>query len=106
VLEEGRFRPLRLDGADGACASPGWVDLHRSERRRGRSTTAEIVVLGASLRFEADAIALEEQVVAREVNAQGEVLRVLSRSQGTRTLRWQEGRLVAEQAPLWERAAR
>ncbi len=103
-LRAGGFVAEPFRGEDGRCASPGWVDLGRRDRRR-TETGWESRELTATMTFGTGELIIEEQVLVSALGGTpgSSPPRLLDRAQSTRTVRWVEGRLEARGTPLWSR---
>jgi hypothetical protein len=99
-----RFVATPVSREEGGCLSPGWFELARQEVRRVEGRW-ERVELGAQLVFGAAGLEIEELVTVGELASRQapRPTRVLHRAQGTRVVRWQQGRLLSGGEPLWAR---
>jgi hypothetical protein len=101
-LEGDRFLPAPIAGSDGACVSPGLIDLAREDAEalpgggRLRST------LTASLTFGPDGLRVQELLVVHQLDARQPAAppRPVRRAEVIWTVAPAAGRLVASGAPM------
>lgn len=105
-LSGARLVPTPVTRAEGGCLAPAWLELARREVRRTEGRW-EQVELGSQLIFSPAGLEIEELVAVGELPSREAVRpsRLLHRAQGTRTVRWQDGRLVGDGEPLWLKLA-
>lgn len=104
LLKGERFEPLIFVDEKGTCVLPGLVWLQREESDRLESGWRRRHELASTLTFLADGVAVQEQVVIRDVDPKSPTSpgRLFRRAEGDYAARLQaDGRFVTTGMPLW-----
>lgn len=102
-LRGDRFVPDVLQGEDGRCVSPAWLELQRKDPRPSGAGW-ERLDLTATLAFSGQVLEVDEQVIVQELeSATGAPTRVLRRAQAQRSIRLSAQGLAVSGPGLWAR---
>ncbi len=104
ALRGERFLPVTFADDKGGCVLPGLVFLLREESDRLESGWRRRYELSSTLTFGAEGIAVQEQVVIRDIDPKNPTApgRLFRRAEGDYTARLQpDGRFLTTGTPLW-----
>jgi hypothetical protein len=99
----GRFAPERIVNESGACLQPAWFYLLREETSRLETGWHRIFRLTATLGFDADVLAVQEELTVhdRDPKAPPSNAQLLRKAQSGQTVEYRQGQLVSDQQSLW-----
>jgi hypothetical protein len=102
-LRGDRFSPEPLFTEAGACASPAWFDLDRSESTTLETGWTRRNTLAASLVFGPEGLRVEEQLVVHDLDPRDREARprVFRKADGERTVKPVEAKLVTTGRSVW-----
>jgi hypothetical protein len=106
TLRGEHFEPVAFQDAKGSCVTPGLVYLLREESDRLDSGLRRRQELSSTLTFSPNGIAVQEQVVIRDVDPRTPTSpgRIFRKAEGDFTVTIQpDGRFVTSGPPLWGR---